>query len=323
MWSVFIYGNRPVWITMKLLKRGIIDVVACIVVASVALALPTPACSSGLVILYPEARKPYARIYEDIIIGIEESYQQRTLAIAITGNEALSSYKASIGQFAPDKIIVLGQRSLTLARQLDLKVPVLAGAITHPEVRAAGISMVPDSRLIIDKLQLLYGKVRNIHLVTNTSGRENQYDSAIAYGKSKGINLIIHNVRTVQDAAGAYRKILADVDADDAIWLDRDEALHDSAVFSQILETTWKQKIAVFSSNPTHVKRGALFAVYPHNKKLGTSLGKLAKNTKPGIEMPLILAPLQDVYTIVNGRTSRHLGITMSKEIRNEVDNVL
>lgn len=312
------FATRAAMVSLKGFRLALIYLIVVLTAA-----VASPACSSGLVILYPEVRKPYNKIYEDIITGIKESYQQRTTTILITKNQHPDYYKKSITQFEPDTIIALGKRSLAVVDKMSLDLPTIAGAVANSDYAVPGISMVPDPRIVIDKLLLLYGDARNVHVVTNTKRRHNLLEAAASYGASRGINLIVHDVDTIQDAANKYREVLIDINQNDAIWLMRDKTLNDSALLSKVLETAWKRKFAVFSSNPTHVKRGALFAIYPNNKKLGVSLGLLASDNESAIKIPGVLSPLQDVYTIVNGRTGRHLGLNMSRAMLRDIDSIL
>lgn len=313
------YIEPLTWVTMTAVRAVSFMLILSVSVA----AAPNPAFSSGLVVLYPEVRQPYAKIYEDIISGIEETYQSTTNAIAVTPGQSMDYYRTSVEQFDPDTIIALGQPSLKLIEEMNIDVPLVAGAITHTDAKVHGISMVPDVRVIIDKLLLLDSNVQIVHLVINANNRKKRLQDANAYATSKGINLVVHDVSTVQAAASEYRSILGEIENGDAIWLMRDKALNDSALLSQVLETAWKKKVIVFSSNPTHVKRGALFAIYPNNQKLGLSLGLLAAQSETGDDKPAAMTPLRDVYAIVNGRTSRHLGISLSGKVRSEIDIIL
>ncbi|MBV1930152.1 MAG: hypothetical protein KUG71_00430 [Porticoccaceae bacterium] len=309
-------------LAMKVLRAINVALVFLMAIATV----PSTALSSGLVVLYPEVRKPYNKIYQDIISGIQESSEDNVNTLAIAPREPLASYRSTLNNLDPDNVIALGLHSITLMRELNLELiqqlPVVVGAVTDQSMTGSGISMIPDTQLIIDKLILLYGSVRHIHLVTNTTIRPNLIKQVDNYTKTKNIDFIAHHASTVQQAAGEYKKLLANIQEHDAIWLMHDKAINDSSLLSKILETAWTKKVAVFSSNPTHVKRGALFSIYPNNKKLGISLANLAKNNKNSNSSPKTLSPLRDVYTVVNDRTMRHLGISFSGTLRSEIDSV-
>ena len=78
----------------------------------------------------------------------------------------------------------------------------------------------------------------------------------------------------------------------------------------------------MFSSNPLHVKRGMLFAVYPDNRGMGASLGRLANETLSGEKLSGMM-PLKDVLIAVNERTSRHLAIELTNEMKSNIDLLL
>ena len=325
----------------SVLAVNVLKIISFLLVSIVTVAtISSTALSSGLVVLYPQVRQPYAKIYEDIMAGIVDTGQTITQAIAVDPNLPTEHYKNTLTRIKPDAIIALGENNVLLARDINLSVPLIAGALISSSGAITGISMVPDARVIINKLVLLYPNVRNIHVVTNTKDHKNQLTNANSYTASKAIKLIVHDASTVQEAASEYKRILAAIQPGDAIWLMRDSALQDSALLSQILKIAWNKRVAVFSANPTHVKRGALFAIYPNNKKLGASLALLASSSlpikQPPIESSLVnpslinqditdtnppsLSPLQDVYTVINRRTSRHLGISINSDVRAEID---
>ena len=93
----------------------------------------------------------------------------------------------------------------------------------------------------------------------------------------------------------------------------RGGSLNDPSILMLVLEAAWKKKIIVFSSNPSHVKRGALFSLYPDNRKMGGTLAEIAQQHELKLISPSAgLAPLKSVHLIVNKRTSKHLGIMLN-----------
>jgi putative tryptophan/tyrosine transport system substrate-binding protein len=81
-----------------------------------------------------------------------------------------------------------------------------------------------------------------------------------------------------------------------------------------VLQEAWTRGLAVFSSSVAHVKRGALFSLYPNNVELGRSLagaalGQLSGNGAQGRGV----MPLKDVLMAVNVRTASHLGLGVAQ----------
>lgn len=278
---------------------------------------------SGLVVLYPEIRQPYARLYEDILSGIRETYRQSVHRVTVDKSASVASLQERIVRLSPDVMIALGQRSLGFADEISPRVPIIAGALNATAFDGPGISMTPDGHLVIDKLMLFIKKPQTIYVVTDFDKRKQQLARAQDYATTKGFSFNTHHARNIQEAANEYRRILNKINQGDAIWLMRDKSLHDPAILSQVLETAWKRRVAVFSSNPSDVKRGALFAIYPDNVGLGKTLGLLAMRRAAGEKVSKAITPLRDLHTVVNGRTSRHLGVILSGEVRAQIDSVL
>ncbi len=89
-----------------------------------------------------------------------------------------------------------------------------------------------------------------------------------------------------------------------------------------ILKEAWDKNLLVFSSNPEHVKRGALFSLYPDNRGLGRSLAQLTlERLKSPPKPPAVLA-LKDLLIAVNARTAEHLGLRLTNQARRRFDLV-
>ena len=69
---------------------------------------------------------------------------------------------------------------------------------------------------------------------------------------------------------------------------------------------------SVFSSSVGHVKRGALFALYPNNVELGRSLAASAQAALSSAgHAARGVVPLKEVLVAVNLRTASHLGLQL------------
>jgi putative ABC transport system substrate-binding protein len=271
--------------------------------------LPCNAQSSGLLIVYPKVKAPYDKIYEDIIKGINDNYPGISQELELPGNGKNSVLAEQIKQHQPDVLVALGKRSLKKVRQLASPIPIVAGAITKTEDGVAGVSMSPDSEVILSHLLGIAPFVKRVYVVSDLQHLA-QLEGAEAYLSERGKVLQIEEVESVQQAADKYLKIIHRASTEDAIWLMRGASLNDPSILMLVLEAAWKKKIVVFSSNPSHVKRGALFSLYPDNVKMGRALATIAQQH----ELDLIpadtsLTPLRSVHLIVNKRTSKHLGI--------------
>jgi len=280
---------------------------------SVQLLLPGKALSSGLLIVYPNVKAPYNKIYGDIIKGINESYRGKSQECQLPANSGRKVLAEYITRYKPDVLLTLGKHSLNEVRQLPSALPVVAGAITKTEEVVSGVSMSPDPEVILSHLLEMAPFVKRVYVVADRE-RQVELEGATAYLAKQDKALQIETAESVQEAANKYLKIIHQASAENAIWLMRSASLNDPSLLMLVLEAAWKKKIVVFSSNPSHVKRGALFSLYPDNVKMGRTLAKIAQQ----LERKLIpadagLAPLRSVHLIVNKRTSQHLGIMPNK----------
>ncbi|MBQ0719664.1 MAG: hypothetical protein KBT88_05150 [Gammaproteobacteria bacterium] len=269
--------------------------------------LPCNALSSGLLIIYPKVKAPYNKIYQDIIKGINESYPGTSQELELLTNSERNVLAERIEQHQPDVLLTLGKRSLEKVRQLESSIPIVAGAVTTTKDAVSGVSMIPDAEVILSHLLTIAPFVQRVFVVTDLEHLA-QLNSAETYLSERGKALEVEEVTSVQEAANKYLKIIHRASAKDAIWLKRGASLSDPSILMLILEAAWKKKIVVFSSNPSHVKRGALFSLYPDNEKMGRTLAKIAQGQEL-IAPNTGLTPLRSVHLIVNKRTSKHLGI--------------
>jgi putative ABC transport system substrate-binding protein len=109
----------------------------------------------------------------------------------------------------------------------------------------------------------------------------------------------------------------------DAIWLPQDATTVDeNTILPLVLRESWNRGVPVFSSSFLHVKKGALFALYPNNAELGRSLGSSALAVLAGDSRKRGIVPLREVQTAVNLRTASHIGLSIGYQQQRSFDFV-
>jgi len=135
--------------------------------------------------------------------------------------------------------------------------------------------------------------------------------------RAQGLELVAYEAQDLRSAVRFYQEIFSAADGDsDVLWLPQDSTtVEEGSVLPLVLQESWNQGIAVFSSNSTHVRRGVLFSLYPDNVALGKSLAGLAQGilTSGDYERRGMM-PLRDVQSAVNLRTAKHLGLKPSRQ---------
>ncbi len=270
---------------------------------------PDNAHSSGLLIIYPKAKAPYNKIYDDIITGINERYPSISEKLQLTEDSDNYRLTEKIEQHKSELLLTLRQASLNKVSLHSSPIPVVAGAITKTEQIVPGISMSPAAEIMLSHLLQLTPFVEQVHVVITPQYRV-QLEGAEHYLAMRGRSLHIQEIESIQEAADRYLNIIHQASPEDAIWLMRGASLNDSTIVMLVLNAAWRKKIIVFSSNPSHVRHGALFSLYPDNKKVGHSLAEIAQHYEGKRIPPHIgLTPLRSVRLIVNKLTYIHICI--------------
>jgi putative ABC transport system substrate-binding protein len=278
--------------------------------------------AADLVIIYPEVRQPFARIYEEVVRGAEEGYQHKVRRVPMADNQSPVDFVHVLDKSSP--VLVLGNRLARQVTEHNHERHLIVGAVSSEYSNVCGIKLIPDVEVIAQKLPVLVPGVKTVHIVTNAESSLMDFAWATEALSQQSIQLSIHQAENIRDAAGVYRALMQTLDKDDAVWILPTGSFVNNAMLSILLHESWEKHFVVFSSNPVHVKRGALFSIYPNNYKMGLSLGHLARSiadkTQPSERR---MQALEDVFITLNERTSNHLGINLSDDMRAHVDLIL
>lgn len=272
-------------------------------------------------VIFPDIREPYRSIFMDIIGGIEKqlgfSVHRYTVSSKNSEPELLNKW---ITKNQIQIVIALGKQGVDQAKALPQGMPVIAGAILEPADREmaniSGITLAPDPYELFDRLRKLVPEIKRVTIVYSDKHNGWIIDYAKSAAAKFGLELKVFEATNLVEAASLYRKILeSDLSISDAIWLSQDNITVDSkTILPLLLKEAWDRNFIVFSSNPSDVKRGVLFSLYPDNNRMGVSLGELAigiVTNKPRSSQQFI--PLKDLLIAVNIRTAEHLGLKLSQ----------
>lgn len=304
--------------------------------AGLALLLVVPPYSAAqapaIAVIYPDIREPFRSVFMSIIKGIGEAlggnFETRALASSDTADDVLEWAR----QRDIRTVVTLGNQAFSMSTALSRDVPVVVGAINmSPELLRGphyGITLNPDPAALLQRLKSIAPKTRRVLVVYQREQDGWMIEMARKPAQDLGIILQATAVENLQEAANKYREILNNQVSDsDALWLPQDSAvLDEQAVLPMILKEAWDKRLIVFSSNPSFVKRGILFALYPDNYNMGRSLGDMARRIQaPGYrDDPAVqqIEPLRDLLVAFNVRTAAHLGIKYSRDELNKFDLV-
>lgn len=278
-------------------------------------------------IFYPQAKEPYNSIYQNIIAGSIEAANKNNKTIniekfIIKKNFDAEGIASNLEQKRINKVIVLGRSGWKLAKQLakftftnkTKKFQVVSGALPISPNGVSGISLITDPAYLFDYLQQVAPNVKKIHVAYS---KKSAWLIALAKSAAleKGLTLNLQKVSDTAEAITFYQQLFASgVSNKDAIWLPFDRiSSHDKVTLPLILEKAWAKEVVVFSSKPSHAKRGALFSTYPDNFALGAHLLEMVQELAQQPEQKNFAA-LKSTLLAVNLRTAAHLGLKYSSE---------
>lgn len=269
-------------------------------------------------VVYPQIGEPYRSAFAAIVRGIEERTASRIVRLPLAGEAAPDSLTEELRSRQVRALIALGRSGLKAASTLEPKLPLIAaGVLSVPESEGqvgTVVSLAPDPHILFARLKAFVPQARRVIVVYNP--RQNDWLIRLAREAARhhGLELLALESEDLKVSLKRYQELMGQVNVRrDALWLPQDAAAVDeSAVLPWLLRTAWDEGLPVFSSNVAHVRRGALFALYPDNIELGRHLGTTAMSAlSSGAPPPRGLQALRQVLTAVNVRTARHLGLDL------------
>jgi len=278
--------------------------------------------AEGVLILHPEIRGPYARIYIDTVAGIQQSYRGASNIVPVLPAHPLNA--DLLGEPGPNVAVALGNSVTRALIPLNPQIPVITtGTIDAPFPIRRQLAYYPDPPMLLEQLRRFQPGVERINLVasseiSNYVGRVSEVLAAA------GVSLEVCPAESLREAAECYRRLMDQAASGEALWILQGGRLLEPALLSFILDVAWKRRLPIFSSNPDHAGRGALFALFPDNEAAGRQIGGLIEECLRGCgNESFRISYLQEMKVVLNARTSRHLGLDISPEIRQDVDLVL
>ena len=287
--------------------------------------------NNKIAIFYPQAKEPYRSIYQEIINGSIKAAEQTQPLVSfkqfiIEKNFDSEKIIQQLEEQNIYKVIVLGRSGWKLAKKLSRlttskanqeksnKFQVVSGALPINPNGISGISLIADPAYLFNYLEQVAPNVKHIYVAYSKRSAW-LIELAKLAAKEKGLILDVKEVVNTAEAIAFYQQLFdSGISQKDAIWLPLDRiSSHDKITLPLILEKAWAKEVVVFSSKPSHAKRGALFSTYPDNFALGKHLFTMVQELDQQPEQKNFAA-LTSTLLAVNLRTAAHLGLKYSSE---------
>ena len=273
-----------------------------------------------IAVIYPDIGEPYREIFTEIISGIEDKVGAQVASYPVSTNTDIRTLENSLNLQNTKVVIALGRQGMKMSELLNNNIrTVVGGVLSVPESDLAGrpvISLTPDPALLFARMKALMPSLKRVFVVYNPGFNSWLMKLASDAAYAQGLQLVTYEAHDLRKAVGDYQAIFSKADShSDVLWLPQDPTtVEDSSVLPLVLQESWNNGLAVFSSNFGYVRRGVLFSLYPDNVGLGKNLAGLAQDIlNSGSYGKHGLMPLRNVQSAVNSRTAKHLGLNPNR----------
>jgi putative ABC transport system substrate-binding protein len=276
----------------------------------------------GIAVLYPDIGEPYRSVFARMIQGIEEQARGPVVRIAIGASPNMQDIASELRRQDSRVVIALGRNGLKVAASLDSQIGVVVGgvvSVSETDARNFTVStLAPDPALLFARLKAFLPATKRVFVVYDPAQNGWLMRLAKQTANARGIELVAYEAGDLKTALQHYQTLLATMEPGrDALWLPLDATtVQEAAVLPLVLQEAWQRNLALFSSNINHVKRGALFSLYPDNLAVGRDLAEYALAYLASAAPPRGVTPLKAALLAVNVRTAAHLGINLGGKLR-------
>lgn len=277
----------------------------------------------SIAVVYPDVREPYRGVFLDIIRGMEEELGQPVTHYLLSDRQnATDDLIARMKNDRIDVVVTLGRAGYAAAKSLSRALPVVVGAVVLPPGRdsqgLSGISLTPDPEVLFTRFKELVPGARDVTVIYDPKQKNGEISRANDAARTRGVTLHALQSTDLRRSAAIYQKVLLDnKNSSIAIWLPQDNAvMDDQALLPMLLREAWEKRFVLFSGNLDHVRKGALFSLYPDNFGMGRSLAIMARSRAQGqSNRAATIEPLRDLLIAVNLRTAEHLGLSFTNSV--------
>ena len=277
--------------------------------------------SAKLLVIYPKISPAYDQIFDEIIAGIAAHPKSDYTIFVVQPTTTAQEISRYIRRNDISAVIALGKQTYDLVHILQSEIPIVHGGLLINPGDHNGISLLGSPEQFFTKLTDIAPTVKRVFTVYNEENSGWVIRLAQQSAKSRGIEFKAYAANDLREAVHKFKTILEQANTpSDGVWLLLDNVLPDKTILPMALESAWQRKFVLFSNNPSHSRRGALFALFTDHQQMGNSLAALALEKASENTPQRQVIPLNDLKISLNRRTAAHLGITYSKTVEEELD---
>lgn len=244
----------------------------------------------------------------------------------------LSTIAQQVVSEQPNLIIPVATPTAQAVQNVTSDIPIVMSAITDPvaanlvddlESPGANITGVSDKVSYEDQFELigqLIPEATKIGMIYTTSedNSEAEIQQAAEVAESLGYEVQIEGIASTLDMQLVAENLASQVDA---IFIGSDNTI--ASAFENLVTTTDKVGIPVFSTVDTFVQQGALSAVAINQKDIGILSAEVAADILEGADVASYgVRFIEELQAVINYDTAQLLGIEIPSELKDSVVDV-
>ncbi|MBF0368746.1 MAG: hypothetical protein HQL52_04735 [Magnetococcales bacterium] len=279
-----------------------------------------PPISSGtanpfsLAVLYPDIQGNYRKVFQKILQGVRDHPDARVATLPLGPETTPDIVRGWLDQHGHQAVLALGMRGYKSIKQLGLEKPVVVGALVISPNGITGISLAGSPRAFMTRLTRIAPQVRRVFIVYSKANSGWLVESARQEAAPLGLTIEALEATDSREAVDQFQKVLGKIQGPtDAVWLPLDSVIPNGTVLPMLLKSAWDKRFVIFSNNPSHTRKGALFSLYPDHQAMGRRLVDLTLDQIVNLQKPHVIAT-EDLKIAVNRRTASHLGLELTSQ---------
>ena len=187
-----------------------------------------------------------------------------------------------------------------------------------PETKKVKISMVPEFRLLFDKLLAIQPGLKRLRVFWMVPDFETYTEAVKTEGTRHGVEVTTVRVESADDVPSLLRKGLPKMDA---FWIPPDPLIISPETLMILREFSWSNGVPFYGSTKGMTREGAAASVGVSFGEMGKAAAAVARLLDGGQAVPDMVFP-ENVEITLNSSAARKCGLTFPRAVIEEAGQI-
>jgi hypothetical protein len=189
---------------------------------------------------------------------------------------------------------------------------------TEPGTRTVKISMVPEFRLLFEKLLAIQPGMKRLRIFWMVPDFESYTDEVKAEGARQGVEVTTVKAASADSLPALLRQGLPQMDA---FWIPPDPLIISPEILLILREFSWSNGVPFYGSTKGMTREGAAASVGVSFGEMGKAAAAAARLLEAGRPVPAIIFP-EKVQITLNSSAARKCSLTFPRAIIEEAGHL-